>query len=242
MASKIENLCKALIKGHNSKSCLGFLEDQPWQHYIYSVPGPGTSNLISEAASLKEVMCVNNSKMTTREKCTLAFTLASTVFQLYDTPWLPKAWDTKDIFMLKTTTGSVMPSHFYVSQTFDSYPSTAATVQRRRCIKSEIVFALGVALLELSYGQPLFSLQTPDDLNEQGMEDSMTELSIATRLADKIHEREMDNYARAVRRCVGCSFDTFTCDFEDPDFRENFFSAVVAPLRADYEYATGGKP
>lgn len=70
----------------------------------------------------------------------------------------------------------------------------------------------------------------------------MTEVSIATRLADKIHEREMDNYAKAVLRCIRCSFDTFMCDFENRDFREKFFYGVVVPLRADFEYATGGKP
>lgn len=223
------------MQGYNSKCCLGFLEDQPWQHHVYSVPGPGTSNQISEAASLKEVICVNKSTMATREKCTLALTLASAVLQLYNTPWLPKTWDIKDIFMLKTSTGSALPSLFYVSQTFDSTTTAAAIAKRRRCVKNEMVFALGVALLELSHGQPLLSLHTPDDLNEQGVEDSMTEVSIATRLADKIHEREMDNYAKAVLRCVRCNFDTFTCDFEDREFREKFFEGVVAPLRADYE-------
>ena len=137
-------------------------------------------------------------------------------------------------------TGSTSPSHFYVSQTFDSTTTEPAIARRRRCVKNETVFALGVALLELSYGQSLLSLQTPDNLNEQGMEDSMTEMSIATRLADSIHEREMDNYAKAVLRCVRCSFDTFSCDFQDRGFREKFFNGVVAPLRADYEYATCG--
>jgi hypothetical protein len=203
------------------------------------VPGPGTSKQISEAASLKEIICVNKSTMAIREKCTLALALASAILQLHDTPWLSETWDTRDIFLLKTRTGSALPSHFYVSRTFDSTPTTAVVSRRRRCVKNEMVFALGITLLELSYGQPLLSLQNPDDLNDQGMEDSMTEVSIAMRLAGKIHEREMDNYAKAVLRCVTCSFDTFTCDFGDRVFREKFFDGVVAPLRADYEYAAG---
>jgi hypothetical protein len=114
--------------------------------------------------------------------------------------------------------------------------------KRHRLVKNEMVFALGVALLELSYGQPLLSLQTPEDLNDQGLEDSMTEFSIATRLAYQIHEREMDNYAKSVLRCVTCNFDTYSCDFENRGFREKFFNGVVAPLRTDYEYATAGLP
>jgi len=192
-------------------------------------------------APIKEVIYNNNSRMTTIDKYTLAYTLASAVLQLYDTPWLPTAWSSNDIFIMKTSSGNALPSQFYASRTF-RVPSTQAAIGKtRRCVKNEMVFALGVALLELSYGQPLLSLRTPDDLNDQGMEDSMTEVSIATRLADRIHEREMENYAKSVLRCVRCSFDTFSCDFEDRGFREKFFNGVVTPLRADYEYATMGR-
>lgn len=230
------------MQDYNFKCCIGFLEDESWQHLVYCVPGPGSSNQISDVSPIKEVIYGNNSRMNTIEKCTLAFTLASAVLQLYNTPWLPTAWDSNDIFMLRTSVGSTLPSQFYVSQTFDSLPTQATITKRRRCVKNEMVFALGVTLLELSYGQPLLSLKTPDDLNEQGIEDSMTEVSIATRLADRIHKRESDNYARAVLRCVRCSFDAFSCDFEDRVFREKFFNGVVTPLRADYEYATTGRP
>lgn len=176
--------------------------------------------------------------MTTVDKYTLAYTLASAVLQLYDTPWLPTAWSSNDIFILKTSAGNTLPSQFYALRTFRSPSAQVARARTRRCIKNEMVFALGVALLELSYGQPLLSLKTPEDLNDQGMEDSMTEVSIATRLAD----REMDNYAKSVSRCIRCSFDTFSCNFEDRGFREKFLNGVVTPLRADYELVTVARP
>ena len=52
--------------------------------------------------------------------------------------------------------------------------------------------------------------------------------------------RELPNYARAVARCVRCSFDTFRCDFGEKEFRERFYEGVVLPLREDWEYAVGG--
>ncbi|KAF1985809.1 hypothetical protein K402DRAFT_454804 [Aulographum hederae CBS 113979] len=241
LASKIDNLCRALVRGHNSECCIGFLEDQSWQHHVYCVPGPGSSNQISDIAPIKEVIYDNNSRVTTIDKYTLAYTLATAVLQLYDTPWLPTAWSSNDIFILKNSSGNTLGSQFYASRTFGSPSAQAAIAKTRRCVKNEMVFALGVALLELSYGQPLLSLQTSDDLNDQGVEDSMTEFSIATRLADRIHEREMENYAKAVLRCIRCSFDTFSYDFEDRAFREKFLNGVVTPLRADYEYVTGGR-
>jgi hypothetical protein len=143
--------------------------------------------------------------------------------------------------MLEARSESAFQSHFYVSRTFDSAITNATSVKRRRCLKNDMVFALGVALLELSHGQPLISLRTPDDLNDQGMEDSMTELKTATRLANDIDKRETENYAKAVLRCVGCNFDTFTYDFGNREFKEKFFEGVVAPLTADYEYAIGEK-
>ncbi|KAL8630580.1 hypothetical protein Q9189_003670 [Teloschistes chrysophthalmus] len=148
-------------------------------------------------APIKEFIYGDNSKMTTVDKYTLAYTLASAVLQLYNTPWLPTAWSSNDIFILKPSAGNTLPSQFYASRTFRSPSAQAARARTRRCIKNEMVFALGVALLEISYGQPLLSLKSPEDLNDQGMEDSMTEVSIATRLADRIHEREMDNYAKS---------------------------------------------
>jgi hypothetical protein len=132
-------------------------------------------------------------------------------------------------------------NHPYVSRTFAS-PSdlqNSNSTNRRRFVKNELVFALGVALLELSWGKPLLSLKDSKDLNDQGNEDSMTEFSIATRLADSIHNRELPNYAKAAVRCIRCTFDTFTYDFDDKDFRERFYEGVVMPLQEDYEYAMG---
>jgi hypothetical protein len=129
----------------------------------------------------------------------------------------------------------------YVSRTFTSATPQASPSKNHRFVKNETVFALGVALLELSWRQSLLSLKMPDDLDEQGKENSLTEFSIAMRLADEIHTRELPNYAKAVARCIRCSFDTFAYDFDDREFRERFYEGVVVPLQEDYEYAVGNQ-
>jgi hypothetical protein len=239
--NRIDDFCEAL-QSYSSNRCLGFLDDKSWQHKVYLSPGFNDATQMPNVATLQEVIYANKFRMSVLEKCKLAFTLASAVLQLYDTPWLPANWDSKDIFMANTTTGNRPMSQFYVSRSFNTSPTKQSIAKRRRLVKNEIVFALGVTLLELSYGQSLFTLKTSDDLNEDGSIDSMTEVSIAMRLADRIHEREMDNYAKAVLRCVRCNFDTFYCDFEDREFREKFHDGVLVPLRSDYEYAIGGRP
>jgi hypothetical protein len=93
------------------------------------------------------------------------------------------------------------------------------------------VFALGVALLELSYGKPLLSFKTAEDLDGQGNETSFTEFSISNRLINDIRGRELPNYAEAVIRCIHCNFNTFTYSFDVDEFRECFYQGVILPSR-----------
>jgi hypothetical protein len=238
-AREIGNLCRVLVTahGHGQECYLGVLEDGFWQHHIYSVPGPATKAQMSGTVSLYD-MIHQAKKMAPRQKCTLALTLASSVLQLHDTPWLPRTWSTKDILFLENSDGGTIPSQFYASQTFTSESQSNAAVKHRRVFKNEVVFTLGVALLELAYGSSILSLKEPEDLNDDGKVDSMTEFSIASRLARELIKYESENYARAVFRCVNCTFDTFASDFDDKEFREAFYQAVVVPLLEDYEYVT----
>lgn len=173
-------------------------------------------------------------------RCILAPTLASSVLQLHDTPWLPRSWDTRDIIILRSHSGTPIPSQFYVSQNFVS-PTTAPTASRRHrlVVKNEIVFALGVALLELAHGTSILTFKQPEELNEDGKEDSMTMVFIANRLAHKLNEYESENYAMEVLRCITCNFDTFASDFDNEEFKHKFYDDVVVPLREDYEHANG---
>ena len=160
--------------------------------------------------------------------------------QLHDTPWLARSWDLKDICFLKDRTGAYFLDRPYVSLSFT--PAESNTLQRsprahhRRLVKNEIVFALGVALLELSYSRPLADLTTPFDLDDEGKADATTEYSIATRLATDIHLHELPNYAKAASRCVHCNFDSFSYNLTEREFRERFYEGVVVPLKEDWEY------
>ncbi|KAF2688928.1 hypothetical protein K458DRAFT_385090 [Lentithecium fluviatile CBS 122367] len=100
---------------------------------------------------------------------------------------------------------------FFNSQVevFAPQPNLRATEGQNIYIQYEQVFALGVALLELAHGSPLSSLKRNDDLNDSEEAKASTEYRIAMRLADRIHEREPENYAKAVIRCIRCNFDAF---------------------------------
>jgi hypothetical protein len=147
----------------------------------------------------------------------------------------------RDICFIGDQNGVSLFNQPYVSKIFSPTASTQQSTQlKSRCfIKNEMVFALGVTLLELSYGQPLMSFKTPEDLDGRGNETSFTEFAIASRLIDDIRGRELPNYADAVARCIRCNFDTSSYSFDVDEFRECFYQGVILPLRRDYEYATG---
>jgi hypothetical protein len=144
----------------------------------------------------------------------------------------------KDIYFINNRKGVSLFDQPYVSKSFAPKPSSQQPMQlKSRCfIKNEMVFALGVALLELSYGKTLLPFKTAEDLDGQGNETSFTEFSIANRLINDIRERELPNYAEAVIRCIRCNFNAFTYSFDVDEFQECFYQGVILPLQQDYEY------
>lgn len=98
-----------------------------------------------------------------------------------------------------------------------------------------MIFALGINLLELSFGRKLSTFHTPADLNE-GKETMFTEFSVANRLSREIDSREVPRYTDAVNRCVRCNFDTTSVDLDDVGFQNLFWENVVLPLKECYEF------
>jgi hypothetical protein len=141
-----------------------------------------------------------------------------------------------DIHIMGQT--SLLSDQPYLSKNFvplTKNPPSATPRQKLRIIKNSIVFALGVALLEISYGSPLSTFETAEDL-DQGKRLDWTDYFIADRLAEGLAARELPNYTDATRRCIHCSFDSSVYSLKDNNFRERFYQGVVIPLQKDYDY------
>lgn len=138
-----------------------------------------------------------------------------------------------DIYILSQ---SLLADQPYISKTFPPSRPLQSRKQSLRIIKNSIIFALGVALLEISFGNQLFAFETSDDL-DNGKRTAWTEYLIADRLADGLPARELPNYSNATRRCIHCNFDTSVYDLNNDGFRERFYQGVVVPLQEDYDYA-----
>jgi hypothetical protein len=228
-APDIIDLC-ATLQRCPSPDCIGVMSSKLAKHHIHALHLPNAS-ATDTRVSLQQLLEKQSQSFQIKEKCTLALTLASAVYHLHNTPWLEETWDLNDICMLSQ---SVLSDQPYLSRDFPSAAIPPAHSQRMRIIKNSIIFALGVALLEISYGKPLRTYTTGDDLDAAGNRTACTDYLIADRLAEGL--QELPNYADATRRCVHCNFEASVFSLDDDDFRERFYQGVVVPLRKDYEY------
>jgi hypothetical protein len=176
----------------------------------------------------------------THPRCIQALTLAKAVMKLHDTPWLAEIWTTDDISFMSKDLSETIDNQTYISGSFSPSSAIAQLPSRHRLIKNGPIFALGVALLEISHGARLNTFVTAEDLDASGGRTALTDYLTANRLVENIHKRELPNFADATRRCVHCSFDGTKYDLSDDDFRERFYQGVVVPLQNDYDYAAGG--
>jgi hypothetical protein len=169
----------------------------------------------------------------------LSSILASSVLQLADTPWLSSNWGLQDIYLLNSglQNPSCTPTQPYVRRTFVRAKTLTHTAKAtaRPLVANETVFALGVILLELSFGQPLSSFKTVADLDAQGNDTPYTEHMIAARLLDTLILLDGEKYADAAKRCLMGSFNSAGSNLENPDFQEQFYTGVVAPLEEIYD-------
>jgi hypothetical protein len=230
-APDIVDLC-ATLQRCPSPDCIGVMTSQLAKHHIHTLQLPNVSST-DKRVTLQQVMAAQGSTFQIKEKCILALTLASAVYYLHNTPWLEETWDLNDICMLSQ---SILSDQPYISREFPAAAILPAQSQRMRIIKNSIIFALGVALLEISYGKPLNTFVTADDLDAAGNRTAFTDYLVADRLAEGLRTRELPNYADATQRCIHCNFEASVFSLDDDDFRERFYQGVIVPLRKDYEY------
>jgi hypothetical protein len=126
----------------------------------------------------------------------------------------------------------------YVSRKFAAKPSytTGVNTKYRWWIKNETLFAFGILLIELSFGQRLHVFKTAEDVDSQGNDTVFTEYLIATRLVRELANREPLKYAEAVDRCIflgttHVQLGATNADIENSNIQEQFYKDVIIPLQ-----------
>lgn len=164
------------------------------------------------------------------------------VLQLHGTSWINSDYGLDYLFFPTNGSTPEIPlfEPAYVSRTFIA--ANAANIKApvasegRRLARNPLLYALGVSLMELTYGQRLPALAISSELDPHGNETPTTEMLVAVRLLKRIRDCELDRYALATASCVQCDLGyPFDYSLDDENFRANFIKRVIIPLKDDYD-------
>ena len=259
--AQISNICNTLQNSIASvaytQQCLGILYDEGCQPLAIYLSGSSTSipeqrRMVSLAELLErnthrpaqQALSASGARIVYKgDRLRIALTVASSVLQLYKTPWLRNDWNKHDILINEC--GQTYGDQAYVSGAFSTAATARQEVQRQMMydlVRNETLFSLGILLIELCLGQSFESLRSDEDpLNAQRTPDIFTEWSAAKRLLQSVYNEAGTRYGDATRRCILCEFDERETTLDNETFRQKFYEGVIIPLEDDVK-AFEGKP
>ena len=256
----ISNICHTLqnsiARTAYSHQCLGILCDEGHQPLGIYLAGSSTAvpkqcrivslaELLERNAHRPEHLQIASGARTIYkgDRLRIALTVASSVLQLYKTPWLRKDWNKHDILIDES--GDTYGDQAYVSGAFSTAATARQEGQRQMMydlVRNETLFSLGILLIELCLGQSFESLRSPEDpLNAQKTPDIFTDWSAANRLLGSVYGEAGARYGDATRRCIRCEFDERETTLDNENLRQKFYDGVIIPLEDDVK-AFEGKP
>ena len=251
---EIADLCEAVRNAHRG-TCngpLGYLRDtHDRRHAFYPSIQPTRFSVNAETVTLASLLSksAGSNSTDTRgaasmtlsrlERYSIAVTLASSLLQLYSSPWIGETWSKNDIYFLIAAEGSPRPvlvDKPYITRKFTSHsPQSSVTSvceQNGRNSSTKSIQALGIMLLELCFGEAIEDQPIRSNyLGPDGQPNDMTDFCTAQHWLqhDALGEGGPD-YAEAIRRCLFCAFGPRSTDLEDDELRAAIYSEVVEPL------------
>lgn len=221
---------------------LGYLEKSgTCKHLVYFAP-PITACSTRQSVSLAQIVSSVSQKpeadrFLQYERLRLARQLASAVLQFHATPLLKRTWRSDDVvfFGEAASPRSITSPHLNVQvgkpgkYSGSLLESSTLSAENIGFIRNPYLFGLGVTLIELAYQAPLQSLREDRDLTN-GQESKHTDFFIADRLSKSMGTSLGVNYAKIVRKCLGCDFGEGTTDLNDPGLQAVFYKDVVCEL------------
>ncbi|KFY11502.1 hypothetical protein V492_04428 [Pseudogymnoascus sp. VKM F-4246] len=188
-------------------------------------------------------------KLSDKERLKIALTLASTVLQLYDSPWIDTMWSGQNIQFLSSKGADNDEAPFigpFVSTSFRGPASSSGSQQLPPTnpsladvlIPSKVLFALAVMLVELCLDKTLVEMRQVSG-EEDGTRRTtlLDDYETAHKQLNAVYQKSGSNYGDVVQRCLKCEFNITPkqkrLGFED--FRHLVYEGVVAPLEENYK-------
>ena len=248
--TQIHDLCSTVMHGHRTKGNveepLGYLlDDRNRRHAFYPSTRPPVFTQQTETITLgslitqncrREERGVENARVSRLQRYSIAATLASSLLQLYNSPWMDESWTKNDIYFVKAAEGSPVLDRPYITRKFksslglESIASGNKVPIRDNSIKS--IEALGIVLLELCFGEAIEDQPFRKKyLGADGQPNDMTDFCTAKQWwQDHALGEGGPEFHTAIRRCLFCAFAPKSTSLEDDELCAALYSEVVEPL------------
>jgi hypothetical protein len=249
--SEVKDLCASIQQLYKSASTIRFsLDSKSTLRGAYSIDPAEThipsSDLVSLDILLDHPPVLNGrrSKLSKKERYSLALTLASSVLYLNSTPWLANEWTIRDILFQRTpsTTRPIDIERPYISPTLLPLSKSISSSKKLKGPKNTVLGALAIALLELYFGTTAEKYQASEA--EDGVADPEVFQSPWT-LCAFAHEwvdTESDNlsaaFLNAIRHCLRSFGDPGT-SLQDIDCLQAAVESIVLPLQEELSQFLG---
>lgn len=176
-----------------------------------------------------------------RDRLRLAASLASSILQFHGS-WLKAQWRTKDILLRTSESRNKAPDSIYLAQQKPENADQSGTPASEQnnslsthLIRNEILFPLGLALVELSLGQTIASMRKPEDDDPV---EAVANLKTAVRLLSDVLNESGMRYEEVVDKCLVWPGRKDT-KFDDEDFQRTMFDSIISPLLEDLKIFEG---
>lgn len=239
----IPDFCSVLCKVGASGSHMGFILDESDASHRYCFYSMDKHEKSIETQSLEDLLgsSLHDTglqatrpafRFSRRDRLFLAATLASSVLA-FSGSWLKSYWRSRDILFpkLKDGTKSLVENPYLAGHEVSQAKSDPAkrTISNP-LIASDVLFPLGLVLVELSLCQSISALWIPED--EDNVE-AYANLKTATRVLDeRVYSESGCKYGDVVTSCFRWS-ETRNSTADDEDFQELVFQKIVSPLLED---------
>ncbi|KAF2142808.1 uncharacterized protein K452DRAFT_307725 [Aplosporella prunicola CBS 121167] len=184
----------------------------------------------AEAVTLEDLLNgVAKSRLSKKERYTLAVTLASSILQLHASPWIGDHWSKRDIIFYRTisnTPRTIDIERPHVTQKLK--PNPIQSNGKAFMNKNTTLLALGVLLLELYFGQS-YEDQLGVSFDEQ-MNTSMAVWANAYEWYQTEQEDLSAAFQGAIAHCFRCFGDP-SASLQDPLFLQAAIEQIVLPLQ-----------
>ena len=245
--TEVENLCLSLIQARQHSKVLkiflsrhGCLSSCHMSFSSGRVAPSGWST--SEMVSLEQVLQTSSdrppgAKWNLIQRMNLSFRLASSLLQLYSTPWLSEPWTKQAIHFWRlgpSSQANDMALAFEPNRPFivNNFSQTLVARLPYKFNARHQLLNLGILLLEIGHERSFESWTSTHDYTLDRTYGSRYDAA-SEWLRDSQSEL-VPSYYDATARCIECTFQTGPGrpfpDWEDSDFRKSICELVIKPL------------